>query len=175
MAPAASAAPGTQSNVITVCKSERLNTVKASGQALSTQELDQAVKTVRSYCDSLDRVYARDSRSGYGTYLTVRATADPVTGPCGCTQGSWTIKVTAVGLPQANNKNVNLIWRTNAPGASGGAWQSGPSNYVGPTTTYANLPLQAGVMPHRWRVEGYATFSVGSTTRDTASAWAATY
>ncbi|MFG6475078.1 hypothetical protein ACFXP7_01680 [Microbacterium sp. P06] len=175
-APAATAATATaQSDLINVCKSEQLNTVKPSGQALNAQELERAVRTVLSYCDSLDRVSTRDTRPGYGNYLTIRATANLRTGACGCSEAPWTLKVTATGLPTASNKSVSLIWRTNAPGATGGAWQDGPANVVGNSTTYANLPLEAGVMPHKWRVEGFAAFYVGSTERDSASAWAATY
>lgn len=136
-----------------VCNGESLNLIHPSGRQLTAAEIEIGRRSVQSLCDSQNAV--QPFGSTYGNYVTNATNATKKTCSCGAYL-SWTIKVTAVGLPASGDKNLNVIYRQQ-PGNS--AWSYGPSNYIGPTTTYGNLPLVSGTMPLNTVIQSYGTYS----------------
>ncbi len=136
-----------------VCNSESLNLIHPSGRQLTAAEIEIGRRTVQSFCDSQNTV--QPFGSTYGNYVTNATNATKKTCSCG-SYLSWTIKITAVGLPASGDKNLNVIYRKQ-PGSS--AWSYGPSNYIGPSTTYGNLPLVSGTMPLNTVIQSYGTYS----------------
>jgi hypothetical protein len=138
---------------ITVCDDEQLNLNDSSGTPLSSERLSKAKAALQYMCDSQYTIRPRST----GSYVTNTTKAEVKTCTCASRYNSWWVKITATGLPKSGDKWVDVIYRI-GPGGSG-KWTSGPANYVGPSTTYANLPLVSGTMSLSQYVETVGTYT----------------
>ncbi|WP_159501158.1 hypothetical protein [Microbacterium sp. 18062] len=144
---------------LAVCDGETLDLTHSSGRPLTAQEIDRGTQTVQNYCSyKLQQGLVTPFGTTNGGYVVNTTNASTVTCSCGSYK-SWTIKITATGLHTSGEKWVDLIYRA-LPGS--GAWQAGSANFVGPATTYANLPLESGTMSTSQHIQSYGTYTRNS-------------
>lgn len=133
-------AAGVSTSSVVVCDNEVLNLNDQDGKPLAADRVARAKAALNYLCDGRGKAHA----AATGSWVTNTTKSEVKTCNCGSRYKSWWVKITAAGLHTSGEKWVDVIWRI-GPGGSG-KWNYGGSNFIGPTTRYANLPLVSGTM-----------------------------